>query len=150
VPAETVTRATVAVFLAACSGPFQDDVTPIDASAFRPDATVDAATFDGFVDQPETTPFNGGGPFVCGNCFCDGTLDMCFNGKSKAPIDASDDASGDAGCNADAAQRCTMIPIECLPKPTCACIEQAVGDGDCVCKVDPSGNGFFVTCIPQP
>jgi len=140
------------VFVAACSGPFADDVLVTDASVFRPDATTDALSSSeggGVVDAGiEATIFNGGGPFTCGNCVCDGTLDMCFYGVSKVPaLDASDDADA---CGADAAQKCTMIPIECLPKPTCACIEQAAGDGDCVCKVDPSGNGFFVTCIPQP
>ena len=61
------------------------------------------------------------------------------------------DASfGDASaCDNEAAPTaCTQIPIGCLPKPTCACLQPFVSP--CVCSVDPSGNGFQINCPPKP
>ncbi len=140
----------------ACSPIDEDDVFPFDATPIPLDATVHDALFvtDGGAEA-DTTPFNGGGPFMCGSCICDGTLDMCLTGTgSPAPLDldASNDAAdadaedADAGppkC-ADAGKSCVQIPIDCLPKPTCDCI--VPNPGTCVCTVDPSGNGLRVFC----
>jgi hypothetical protein len=149
---------------AACGPNAVDDIFIGDGGVLPVDATTkfgdggDASSFDAGIDGPQ---FNGGGPFFCYNCTCDGTLDMCFNGGGGggAPIadasadvqDASDDASDAAPvCNADAAPtECVVMPTVCLPKPTCACIEKVVGAG-CICSVDPSGNGFNITCPPKP
>jgi hypothetical protein len=154
-------RALVLVFVAACSPNFADDVLLTDASIIRPDATTtdsgfdyDATTSDAGAD---VTLFNGGGPFMCRGCICDGTLDMCWllsggKGGPKSPItDAStSDAADASACVLDAGTSCVAIPIECLPKPTCACILDASGAGSCSCYADPSGNGLVIDCALPP
>ena len=137
----------------ACSSPFpSDDIAIIDASPFF-DSTIpkEASTFD--VVDKDTTPFNGGGPFECIDCICDGTLNYCvYSSGGKAPIvdasaDGSDDASSDAGLETcGETSTCTAIPIECLPKPTCDCVMKKY-TSPCTCDVDPSGNGLVVTCV---
>jgi len=158
-----------AVVIAGCAPIGVDDIVDFDAEAFP---TTDATVFDGFpvdVASPDVgpigPPFNGGGPFQCFDCVCDGTLNLCFHGGGGgAPIDdAGDDAdasdadvgdaddadAGLAACAFDAGQTyCQPIPIECLPKPTCGCIESVWAS--CTCGVDPSGNGFVVVCPPNP
>jgi hypothetical protein len=130
-------------------GGIDQTVPPVpDGSPFA-DAAVDGSADAG----PDAPPFNGGGPFLCYGCICDGTLNMCVSGGGGggAPIlgDAGADADfGDASaCVLDAGQPCYPIPIQCLPKPTCACIMAATG---CGCTVDSSGSGFDVLCPPKP
>jgi hypothetical protein len=142
-------RAFVVVFIAACSSVEVDDVLTLDGSAMRPDATNGGFPDDASADAgAEATVFNGGGAFMCGNCICDGTLEMCnettgHGGGPKSPID--DASTTDASACEPDASACKPIPIECLPKPSCACI---IGDaGNCSCSVDPSGNGLVVHCI---
>lgn len=153
-------RFCLALLLAAgCSNNFVDDVVPLpfDASV---DLTLprEASFPDAPFDAPEdTTKYNGGGPFLCEGCICNGTIDLCYfgGGGGGAPIagDAGEDADAspfdDAGICSDEAgpQSCVQIPVQCLPNPTCECLAQTSG---CACTVDPSGNGFFVTCPPKP
>jgi hypothetical protein len=145
------------------SEPFpSDDIAELDGNGFDQTLGFDAPFDTG-------TKYNGGGPFVCGDCPCDGTIDFCFfnGGGGGAPVvdaniddasddatDATDDASDDdasdaddAGCGPNA-NVCTAIPIGCLPKPTCECIEAFFPD--CPCTVDETGNGFQITCPPKP
>jgi len=131
------------VALLACSPAGDVDDVLIDARAPRVvDATTDATGF-GF-GQPtdasgadHTFPsFNGGGPFLCGDCMCDGTLFYCV--VTAPSLDAGDASA----CGADAGY-CHPIPPACLPKPTCACV---VGNSSCSCDVDPSGNGLMIGC----
>lgn len=143
--------------------PIVDDVFPLDARPF--DATTGDAF--GFADAPtdvlieaasDATPFNGGGPFLCFGCVCNGSVDMCYTAgggppPAHAPLDdagadADDSGFGDASaCDDDAGPTaCVELPIDCVLQPTCACIFQHVPQNVCTCDVDPSGNGFRVDC----
>lgn len=153
------------VFLAAltaCNNPIGVDDLPFDAGP-SVDATVSDAPIFPFDAQNDAPKFNGGGDFLCNGCVCDGTLRFCEESSAgKAPIlDAGDDVTdaadetdgGDAAfedasaCDLDAgANACFAIPIDCLPKPTCACLLTHVAP-ECTCSVDPSGSGLVVACI---
>lgn len=147
-------RALSLVFVAACASDVTvDDMPFFDAGPFDATTTNDAALpgdagpLDAGVDA---TKFNGGGPFFCIDCVCDGTLNMCVNGGGGGMPIAQDASFGDASaCDFDAGQTyCQQIPVSCLPKPTCACIESfMIG---CTCSVDPSGDGFVLQCTPKP
>lgn len=111
------------------------DASPVEGAAF-PNAPPPTAFDAG--DEPAEPTFGGGGPFVCGNCICDGTLDYCTYGG--APLASIADAGA---CDLDASA-CHRLPIACLPKPSCECLVPA--PGQCVCKIDPSGNGLLLGC----
>jgi hypothetical protein len=142
-------RAWLAVFLVACgssSPPFpSDDIAFFDSG---PDTTLPKDGGGGDVqDEPDSTPFVGGGPFSCIDCTCDGTQRLCehFSG-GPAPAPLAGDAGDASVCDPDAGQGyCAAIPIDCLPKPTCACVLQHF-QPVCTCDVDPSGNGLVVSC----
>jgi hypothetical protein len=144
-------------FTLACSSPpfASDDI------AIPTDASFDQTLSDGFptndVVGTDAPLFNGGGPFECNGCICDGTLHFCeFSSGGKAPIvdassDAADDASdAEATCNSDPdagpVSSCVAIPIDCLPKPTCACVLEHASP-ICTCDIDSTGNGIVVSCI---
>lgn len=145
--------------LTACGSsvpPFaSDDVAMFDGGGLdhtlQSDSPFEGSTFDVSPDGPK---FGGGGPFLCNDCICDGTLNLCehFSGGA-APMPIASDA-GDAGdfgdasaCVYDAGQTsCTPIPVDCLPNPSCACVMAHV-TGPCSCGIDPSGNGIVVTCV---
>ncbi len=149
------------VFLAllscACGPTIGVDDLPFDAGPFV-DATVSQPDAPFQVEaQADVTKFNGGGDFLCNGCVCDGTQRFCDNvsGPGAPILDASDD--GDAGVADDAdasdasacdpdASACTAIPLDCLPKPTCACLLTHVPP-ECTCDVDPSGSGLVVSCV---
>ena len=148
-------RAVFLVLVVACSSDVTvDDIAPMDGGVFF-DATThkDAGSFaeGGVIDVAvDSTKFNGGGPFLCFDCVCDGTLNMCVSGGGSGMPIAEDASFGDAStCNPDAGQTyCQQIPVACLPKATCECIETfMIG---CTCSVDPSGNGLVVQCTPKP
>jgi hypothetical protein len=143
------------LFLAAC-GMGTDDVF----NGAVPDATASDVGFGfpdvflpgiGDVGPPE--PVFNGGPLACGKCTCDGTLYACLMGAapdggcSKGTGGPPAPITGDAGDDADATCGnglvCARLPVECLPKPTCACITKALG---LACTIDPSGNGFTLQC----
>jgi len=131
----------LAPFLVACPPTNIVDDLPFDAQPSF-DATTDAgpvfsdATIDVGADVPV---FNGGGPFLCSGCVCDGTLNFCY------PSDASTgDADAEAGACGDASTSCDPIPVQCLPKPTCACLLGVWTS--CTCAIDPSGNGLVLDC----
>lgn len=135
-----------------------------------PDATTvffeTGSPFDDVVTpMPDSSsgPVYNGGPLACGTCTCDGTLYGCLEGAygfdggctgsgpppppPPPPSDASADGAIDAGVS-DAASCgkgvfCKQIPVACLPKPTCECIEKATGLN---CMVTPNGNGFALSC----
>lgn len=147
-----------AMIAAACSSvplfPPSDDIAiPSDApfdNTLPSEASADAG--------PDVAKYNGGGPFTCGACVCDGTLDMCVVGTGgggvKSPIDDAGDA-GDADASTDtcpiedAGNGCVPIPIGCLPKPTCECLLQYYSSA-CTCGIDDSGSGFGIACVPPP
>ena len=134
----------LAPLLAGCppSDVIVDDI-PVDARPFF-DATTDAGpSFDATLDagaDADAFVFGGGGPFLCGDCICDGTSSLCYS-----PHDASADASEAGACSVDAST-CWPFPIACLPKPTCACLEKYWTDPSCTCGVDPTGNGIVLVC----
>lgn len=145
-------RVWLGVLLVGCSSvapfPPSDDIAEF--PDVRPDTTLppfEASTFD--VVDPDATTFNGGGPFTCVDCTCDGTLSYCLEiSAGKAPIvDAgADDADAGAGICDPEASACTRIPVECLPKPTCDCVMKQY-NAPCTCDVDPSGNGLVISCV---
>ena len=124
--------------------PSDDIAAPIDGGGF--DHTLPT---EGGNDAGPDVIFNGGGPFVCLDCICDGTSSVCEHfsgGASNAPFDLDGGDGGPSTCDPDAGQTyCAAIPIECLPKPTCACVSQHFNPA-CTCDVDPSGNGLVITC----
>jgi hypothetical protein len=145
--------------LCACGQPGDD---------FLPTPTADATASDGGIsffgvdaavpDVIEAGPAYNGGPFACGACTCDGTLYACLEHAATAeggcpqgggppipPSPLTGDASDDASCGKGT--YCTQIPIQCLPKPTCACIEEVL---QIPCDVDEGGAGFVLTCPPPP
>jgi hypothetical protein len=147
----------VLIFTGACSmtTPFpSDDIASFDGGpTFDSTLPKDANGFD--VAKEVGTPFNGGGPFTCGDCTCDGTRNYCAEiSGGKAPIlDSGVDSGTDAGADADGssacdpeASACAPIPIGCLPKPTCDCVMKSY-TAPCTCDVDPSGNGLVVSCV---
>ncbi len=147
-------RALFFLFIVACSSDVTvDDIAPMDGGVFDSTTQKDVAPFGdtGPADvAPDVTKFNGGGPFLCEGCVCDGTLNLCLLGGGGGGMPIAQDASfGDAAaCDPDAGQTfCQQIPVACLPKPTCECIQPLVG---CACSVDPSGNGFVLQCPPKP
>lgn len=128
-------RLVLVAMLVACRQPDVDDILIGDGGTVFFDATTDA--HDGTVpDADAGVTFNGGGPFLCNDCICDGTLHFCE--LTDASVDAAE-----AGACPDASA-CQAFPIGCLPKPTCACLESYLGG--CACSVDPSGNGLVVVC----
>lgn len=132
----------VLLFVGACSSPFpSDDIAIIDATpTFDSTIPKEASTFD--VVDKDSTPFNGGGPFMCIDCICDGTMNVCKHDGTVMLYDAGDASA----CDPDASQAyCAPIAIDCLPKPSCACV--LTHYPNCTsCDVDPSGNGLVVTC----
>lgn len=146
----------VLLLLGACSSttPFpSDDIAIFDGGpTFDSTLPKDATSFDVAPDGPT---FNGGGPFDCNHCTCDGTLNYCaeISGGNMPLLDAGDDAADAAdasdaepACDPDAAVlACKPIPIECLPKPSCACLMKHY-TYPCTCDLDPSGNGLVVSC----
>ena len=122
----------------------------VDAS--KPPVLLDAAEEDG-------PRFNGGATFACHGCTCDGTLYGCLqnaNPDGKCPqgggpppdhMPIADAAALDDGGTCEAGIVCRQLPVECLPDPTCDCIMQSSGFQ---CAVDPSGNGFILTCPSPP
>jgi hypothetical protein len=141
-------RLVLVVLLSACGPNFMDDVLITDASVPGFDATTnDASPFgDATIEAEAATVFNGGGPFLCDDCICDGTLHACriYTGRGHAPLD---DASFEAGACAADSSVCIPIPINCLPKPSCACLIDDDVAGGCGCTVDPSGNGLVIECV---
>jgi len=152
-------RLALALFVAGCGGggPLiigSDDIAISDASFPQFDATLPPdATKPPKEASVDSASFNGGGPFLCNGCVCDGTLNLCVHGGGGggAPMDDAGDAGDDADaspCPTGPDEVCRPIPIQCLPQPTCGCIDPTADP--CVCSVDPSGDGFVVTCPPNP
>jgi hypothetical protein len=132
--------------LVACGGPV-DDVVPRDFDATTRDASGPVVFADVVTQDVDAGPTYVGGPLACAACTCDGTLYACFEGICRSPpvLDAGADADDASDANASCGKNafCTEIPIECLPKPTCECIEEAT---HLVCVVAPNGNGFALSC----
>ena len=131
---------------------------------------ADAATPDVVDAGPK---FNGGATFACHGCTCDGTLYGCLQNANPdgscpqgggppvpdhMPIDDGGAPDDGGACEAGVAGSaeggtaqipvvCGELPVVCLPNPTCDCIAQATGFA---CAVDPSGDGFILTCPPPP
>ena len=129
---------------------------PVGASDAGADSTnnADAPTFGdgalpdlGVPDVPSIT-LDGGGPFLCFDCICNGADHFCLGIESgdhhNAPF------AGDASmCSPDAAYTgCLPIPAPCKAAPSCACLLSEVGQPSCNCELDPSsGNGLVVGCV---
>ena len=154
-------RIAAALVLCGCGSSFiaSDDIANFDAGTFDATTFGDASSDVHATDvAPETTPFNGGGAFLCAGCVCDGTMNLCFHGGGGGGAPTAGDAGdedADAGPFGDASAcamdsgplQCRAIPVQCLPQPTCDCITQVI---PCACAVDPSGNGFQLECPPNP
>ncbi len=145
----------LALIAAACGSapiPFpSDDIALPSDAPFDNTLPVEASADAG----PDGPKYNGGGPFTCGACICDGTLDLCASGLGGGGVKSLvDDAGADAGpldCPPnDAGNGCVPMPIGCFPKPTCECLMQYYASGLCSCDVDDSGAGFFISCLPPP
>jgi hypothetical protein len=137
------------VFLAACgsSAPIADAGTDAasGADAFAEVGfSIDAAADVG-VDAPDIT-LDAGGPFLCGNCECDGRTHYCYSASGgPSPMPIAGDGGDAATCAEDAGgnPRCVPIPTSCEPTPSCSCVNT---NSPCMCSLDPSGNGLDVSC----
>ncbi len=124
------------------------DVTPKKDAASDSPFADDIAVFDSF--PPADPTVDGGGPFLCNGCVCNGADHYCFlvsGGGAPPPMPLDFDA-GDAGLcpEPDAGPAsCRPVPANCLPDPSCSCITQSQGGSGC--QVDPSGNGIVVTLL---
>src|SRR5262249_6968710 len=101
-----------------------------DADTSPPNPWLDAATLDG------------GGPFLCFNCICDGTTRLCF---AMAVGDVHGDANFDV-CS-DSSTSCISYPPACASDHSCACLADTVATGSCICQLDPTGSGLEVGCL---
>lgn len=127
-------------------------LAPIDAGADA--APKDATTADvlGFGDaggklDANLVALDGGGPFLCNDCICDGVSNMCehFSG-GKMPLDQDGGIADASACQPDAGQSyCAPLPSDCATTPTCACILKHEPPG-CMCDLDPSGDGLVLSC----
>lgn len=109
----------------------QDDATDENVPSFGDGAVVvdDAA----FVDAPDVGLDDGGGPFMCGNCTCDGRTHYCYAVAEGAPI------VGDASnCSS-----CIPLPDACVPA-NCDCLPMMTS---CECHRASTGDGLIVACL---
>jgi hypothetical protein len=143
-------RALALVALVACG-----EVAPagVDggADATLPDASDasfgfgDTAPIDVVITPPmapDVGLVDGGGPFPCGNCTCDGRTEYCDDSQGPhAPIlgDAASDAcSGGWG-------ECRPLPDGCAPA-NCACLPNSTW-GSCGCFRSDAGDGLVAGCF---
>ncbi|CAN5651979.1 hypothetical protein BH09MYX1_BH09MYX1_27470 [soil metagenome] len=138
-------KAAWALFLVAC-GTGSVPVEQHDASIDAEIETGPTELIDGFSPLIDAEPtenvglVDGGGPFLCGYCICDGRTRYC-NTTEKFP--ALDPNFGDASACGDAG-RCLPYPSGCLPTPTCACLAKA---GACSCDRSAVGDGLSAGCF---
>jgi hypothetical protein len=98
----------------------------------------------GPIDAGTDATWDGGMPFDCGGCTCDGTTHMClgvYGAGAPPPPPYGIDCNADGGVSG-----CVPIPQECLPAPTCACIK-AHSTYCGICSVHDGG--FHIDC-PAP
>src|SRR5262249_31476818 len=96
----------------------------IDGAAFEFDAA--AFNFDsGFAFDADLAP---PGMFMCGGSACDPAKQFCANGGA---------AGGGSACG--------QLPTACLDKPTCDCVQKAIGNG-----VGCTANNGQLTLTPPP
>ena len=116
-----------------------DATAPDDAPIyfFGDSATNDDAPYNG----PDVT-LDGGGPFLCHGCSCNGTDHYCYDLWVGAPLDAQPGA-----CPSDGGSSCVPYPSECLSSSTCACLVSHTNCPSAECVLDPSGNGLDLLCI---
>ncbi|CAN5812403.1 hypothetical protein BH09MYX1_BH09MYX1_46970 [soil metagenome] len=135
----------LSILLLGCRAPTQSDST-FDASTDPFDAAADP--FDGLVEYdvssfpipdaaPPATLVDGGGPFRCAQCPCDGRTHYCDTSTAGPPAPEPD--YGEAGCQT-ASPRCKPYPAACDGSPSCACIIA------CDCARAASGDGLFAGC----
>lgn len=83
--------------------------------------------------------------FDCQGCACDGTTHYCrvdHAGAQKPPApDAGACPDGDGGMYS----HCIPLPSECLPIPTCECLDPF--GGACQCELLEGAAGYFVECF---
>lgn len=100
-----------------------EDPFSTDGGFVQPDASVDSGPI---------RLRDGGGPFLCHGCPCDGTTHWCDDTTAGPPV-----PTGDGGCEA---WRCKPYPSKCGANPTCACLEK------CSCARAPNGDGLIAGC----
>lgn len=135
--------------LAACSA--TDPGSTFDASVDATDA-ADAPTYD-FPDcgvpkpcghEADASPLvglvDGGGPFLCFGCPCDGKDHYCDTTSAGPPAPTDPDA----GCLD--AKRCKPYPSVCEKAPICLCLLSTLDGGTCSCARAPSGDGLLAGC----
>jgi hypothetical protein len=119
------------------------DATVPDAPSFSDAAPYDSAYSD---DAPEIA-LDGGGPFLCFGCVCDGTNHYCYDVWTGAPLDVDGGPDAEACPSEAGASACLPVPVDCLPNPTCSCLAAHGGCADFHCALDPTGNGLEALCI---
>ncbi len=138
-------RAAALLFVIGCgsvppSYTVEGDATTSDASDASPFSFDDAPP--PAVDAPDVV-LEGGGPFLCHGCICDGTKSYCYDLWVGAALDGGSEAGE---CPTDGGSACVPYTPDCLPNPTCACVLGHVCPGS-QCAMDKSGNGLDVLCI---
>lgn len=84
---------------------------------------------------PPVQLVDGGGPFTCHGCPCDGRTHYCDISSAGPPLPDPVDAS------CDVTPRCKPYPAACDGSPSCACIVA------CTCLRAPSGDGLLAGCV---
>ena len=142
--------------LVACGGEISEEQDAGDATQTQ-DATADVTTAndapsdvvatDDVADEAALGVLDGGKPFLCGGCICDGLDHYCLRvfGGTNMPLDGG--PFGDASVCSPTNPYCRAFPSQCLPDPTCDClVVNSPYPSFCTCAPDPSGGGLEVTC----
>jgi hypothetical protein len=83
------------------------------------------------------------GPFLCGNCQCDGNTNYCsvyISGAGTGGVGGGDAGDSDAAC-AQPGSNCYALPATCNGVPSCDCLA-----GGTLCKCAYVDGGYQVTC----
>ena len=97
-------------------------------------------------EVPDVGLVDGGGPFLCNGCLCDGRTHYCDFSSAGAPVPLAP-IFGDAGACADAGSSpCEPLPPGCVPA-NCACLPNESKGGACSCFRSKDGDGLLAGCV---
>ena len=95
-------------------------------------------------EVPDVGLVDGGGPFLCNNCLCDGRTHYCDISSVGPPVPLAP-VFGDAGPCPDGGTICRPLPKGCVPA-SCACLANASMGAGCRCFRSSDGDGLLAGC----